>query len=167
MVKYHIASQENMTMRHINYSPLYRSSIGFDRLAALLDSTAAPTSISSGYPPYDIEHQGVDEYEITMAVAGFKEDDLHIEVENNYLVIKGSKVEEKARKYLHKGIAARNFERRFELADHIKVTDARLSDGQLSIHLSREVPEEMKPRSITINSSASENLIQDDTEKAA
>jgi molecular chaperone IbpA len=156
-----------MTMRHINYSPLFRSSIGFDRLATLLDSTAATTSISSGYPPYDIEHQGVDQYEVTMAVAGFKEDDLHIEVENNTLIIKGDKVEENTKTYLHKGIAARNFERRFELEEHIKVTDARLGDGQLKIHLSREIPEEMKPRSIAINSSASENLIQDDTEKAA
>ena len=154
-------------MRNINYTPLYRSSIGFDRLAALLDSTTTTPSVSSGFPPYDIEHQDLDQYEITMAVAGFKEDDLRIEVENNTLVIQGKRGEEDDKKYLYKGIAARNFERRFELADHIRVTDAKLSDGQLKIHLSREIPEELKPRSIPITSAVPGNLIQDETEKAA
>ena len=154
-------------MRNLNYTPLYRSSIGFDRLTALLDPNIASTSIASGYPPYDIEHQEADQYAITMAVAGFKEHDLHIEVESNTLIVKGNKVEEDAKKYLYKGIAARNFERRFELADHIKVTDAKLVDGQLKIHLSREIPEEMKPRSIPITSTATGSLIQDETEKAA
>lgn len=154
-------------MRNINYTPLYRSSIGFDRLAALLNSSTIAESVSSGFPPYDIEHLDTDQYKITMAVAGFKEDDLHIEVDNNILIIKGRKDKEVAKEYLYHGIALRNFERRFELSDHIKVTDAQLTDGLLTIHLLKEIPEEMKPKSIPITTLATGKILCDDVEEAA
>lgn len=154
-------------MRNINYTPLYRSSIGFDRLAALLDSSTTAESVSSGFPPHDIEHLGTDQYKITMAVAGFKEDDLHIEVDNNILIIKGRKDKKVAKEYLYHGIALRNFERRFELSDHIKVTDAQLTDGLLTIHLLKEIPEEMKPKSIPITTLATGKILRDDVEEAA
>jgi molecular chaperone IbpA len=154
-------------MLYRNYRPLYRSGNGFDRLASLLDSAPATTSISSAYPPYDIEHDGGDQYTITIAVTGFKEDDLNVEVENGFLRVKGTKAGNDTRKYIHKGIAARNFERRFELANHMRVTDAKLSDGQLKIHVAREIPEEMRPRSIAINSSPPRSLVPNNTEKVA
>lgn len=154
-------------MRNINYTPLYRSSIGFDQLTALLDSTTATESVSSGFPPYDIEHLDRDQFKITMALAGFKEDDLHIEVEKNILIIKGRKDKEVAKEYLYHGIAVRNFERRFELAEYIKVTDATLTDGLLEIHLLKKIPEEMKPKSIPINGIETGNLLGDEIDKAA
>ena len=138
-------------MRTIDFSPLYRSVVGFDRLAALLD--AASTAESSGYPPYNIETVGQDAYRIEMAVAGFRPDELAIEIKENVLTVQGRKAaNDDTRRYLHRGLAERNFERRFQLADYVVVTDAQLADGLLSISLKRELPEAMKPRRIEIGS---------------
>ncbi len=141
-------------MRTVDFTPLYRSIVGFDRLADLMDS--ATKAESQGYPPYNIQHLDEDEYLIELAVAGFGEDDLTVEVQNNVLTISG-KIAEKsdadARRFLHRGIAERAFERRFHLADHVKVSGASLKNGMLSVQLLREIPEAAKPRTIAINSS--------------
>jgi molecular chaperone IbpA len=153
-------------MRSIDFSPLYRSVVGFDRLAALLDSAAASAE-TSGYPPYNIETVGDDAYRVEIAVAGFRADELNLEVKENVLTVQGRKTaNDEARRYLHRGLAERNFERRFQLADYVVVTDAELSDGLLRIALKRELPEAMKPRRIEITSAASAPLIDTD-QKAA
>tara|TARA_A100001391_G_scaffold121545_1_gene82860 strand:- start:61 stop:534 length:474 start_codon:yes stop_codon:yes gene_type:complete len=141
---------ENMTMRNtIDFSPLYHSAIGFDRMANLLDSVARDAKPS--YPPYNIEQVDENEYRITMAVAGFTEDQLEITSEQNTLLISGRQQDDSEdRNYLHRGIAARNFERKFQLAEHVKVVTARLENGLLHVNLVREVPEAMKPRKIAI-----------------
>ena len=147
-------------MRHFDFSPLYRSTIGFDRLAQLLDSGAG-VDADVTYPPYNIERLSEDEYRITMAVAGFSQDELSITSENNRLVVSGEKPEEQESEdnaYLYRGIATRSFERRFNLAEHVRVTGARLDNGLLHIELEREIPEAMKPRSIEIR--ASGNLLE-------
>ena len=138
-------------MRAIDYSPLYRSTVGFDRLFSLLDNMAQPDSTPS-YPPYNIERTGDDSYRITMAVAGFSQDDLVIEAKQNTLTIRAKKAEEddKEAEILFRGIAARSFERRFQLADHVEVRDASMEHGLLHIDLVREIPEAMKPRKIEI-----------------
>jgi molecular chaperone IbpA len=139
-------------MRTVDFSPLYRSVVGFDRLAALLDAAAAGES--NGYPPYNIETVGQDAYRIEMAVAGFRPDELNIEVKENVLTVQGRKpASDQSRRFLHRGLAERNFERRFQLADYVAVTDASLADGLLSITLKRELPESLKPRRIEISSS--------------
>jgi molecular chaperone IbpA len=136
-------------MRTIDFSPLYRSVVGFDRLAALLDAAAAGEP--NGYPPYNIETSGPDAYRIEIAVAGFQPEDLAIEVKENVLTVQGRKAaNDEGRRFLHRGLAERNFERRFQLADFVVVTDANLVDGLLSISLKRELPEAMKPRKIAI-----------------
>ncbi len=136
-------------MRTIDLTPLYRSVVGFDRLADLLDS--ASTEAASGYPPYNIERTGENAYRIEIAVAGFKSEDLNIEVKENLLTVQGRKVaNDEAKRYLHRGLAERNFERRFQLADYVVVSDAHLADGLLSIALKRELPEALKPRRIEI-----------------
>lgn len=139
-------------MRGFDLTPLFRSSVGFDRMRDLLEATQRMTD-APAYPPYNIEKTGEDSYRITMAVAGFGEDDVSIVAQDNSLVIAG-KVErdEKAEepKYLYRGIAGRAFERRFELAEHIKVAGATLENGLLHVDLVREVPEAMKPRQIKI-----------------
>ncbi|MDI7776245.1 Hsp20 family protein [Asticcacaulis sp. EMRT-3] len=140
----------------IDFSPLYRSAVGFDRLATLLDS-AARTDAAPGWPPYNIERlaketedQG-DAYRVEIAVAGFRPDQLNIEVKENVLTITGKKdAEDGNRTFLHRGLAERSFERRFQLADHIKVTEAELANGLLSITLTLEVPEAKKPKTIAI-----------------
>jgi molecular chaperone IbpA len=140
-------------MRNFDLTPLMRATVGFDRLANLLDTATRLDESALGYPPYNIEKTGEDSYRITMAVAGFGEEDLEITVQENSLVIKAGKAkpeDDKTVKYLHRGIATRGFERRFDLADFIKVTGARLDNGMLSIELEREVPEAMKPRTIAI-----------------
>ena len=140
-------------MRSVDLSPLLRATVGFDRMMNLLD-TQTRLDQGDGYPPYNIEKIGDDDYRITMAVAGFGEDDLTVTVKENSLTIGGKKTDgapDKV-KYLYRGIATRSFERRFELADHIKVTGARLENGILSLELVREVPEAMKPRTIKIGS---------------
>ncbi|QOG07207.1 Hsp20 family protein [Aureimonas sp. OT7] len=132
-----------------DFSPLFRSSIGFDRMLSALEAARRVESIDN-WPPYDIAKLGEDDYRITMAVAGFGESDLTITQEQNMLLVSGQKAGEDAGEYLHRGIAGRAFQRRFELADHVKVGGASLTNGLLTIDLKREIPEEMKPRRIEI-----------------
>jgi len=140
-------------MRTIDFSPLYRSVVGFDRLASLLES--ATSEAATGYPPYNIERTDENAYRIEMAVAGFRPDELNIEVKENLLTVEGRKTaNDDGRRYLHRGLAERNFERRFQLADYVVVTDAKLADGLLSISLKRELPEALKPRRIEISAGA-------------
>ena len=139
-------------MNNIDFSPLYRSSVGFDRLASLLDQSLQQSQSSSGYPPYNIEVVDELKYTITLAVAGFEEKDLDLQVENGVLSVRGSKSsDDKNRSYLYQGIANRNFERKFSLADHVEVKGAKLSNGMLTIELMKEIPEAMKPRKIQIS----------------
>jgi molecular chaperone IbpA len=152
-----------MLMRTLDFSPLYRSVVGFDRLADLLDAAAQESG--AGYPPYNIERTGDHEYRIEIAVAGFKPDELSIEVKEAVLTVTGRKAGgDVERRFVHRGLAERNFERRFQLAEYVLVTDANLADGLLSISLKRELPEALKPRRIEIGSGAS-TLIE--TQKAA
>jgi molecular chaperone IbpA len=140
-------------MRRVDLTPLYKSSIGFDHLASVLDQLANIDS-ENGFPPYNIERLGDNTYRISMAVAGFGDNDLSIEVKEGTLTVRGEKkVEEKVRQYIHQGIAARNFERRFRLAEYVEVSGATLEHGLLHIDLKRELPEAMKPRTITITKS--------------
>ncbi|EAR61779.1 Hsp20 family protein [Neptuniibacter caesariensis] len=137
-------------MREFDLSPLYRSAIGFDRLANMLDN-ASRNDNQPSFPPYNIELMGENEYRITMAVAGFENDELNIQSESGSLTVTGQKKEvPQDRQYLYQGIAARNFERRFQLADHVKVVTASMENGLLHIDLIREIPEAMKPRQIQI-----------------
>jgi len=140
-------------MRHVDFSPLYRSTVGFDRLFNLLDSMGQPEQSSPSYPPYNIERTAENQYRITMAVAGFGEDDLEIEAKENTLLVKGSQSKDETPdvEVLFQGIAARNFERRFQLADHVEVRNAHLKNGLLHIELVREIPEAMKARKIAIS----------------
>ncbi len=132
-------------------TPFYKSTIGFDRLASMLDSVGSLEANANGYPPYNIQQVDDNSYRITMAVAGFGEDDLDIEVKENTLTIKGEKsAEDEQAEYLHRGIAARGFVRRFQLADYVEVTKAQLENGLLHLELSREIPEAMKPRKIEV-----------------
>ena len=140
-------------MRTFDLSPLFRSTVGFDRLAGMLDQLMAGDAPAPTYPPYNIEKTGESAYRITVAVAGFGEDDLNVEVKNQQLTITANKREtegESRPAYLHRGIAERGFERRFQLADHVKVNGAELVNGLLHVDLVREVPEELKPRTISI-----------------
>lgn len=154
-------------MRTYDFSPLYRSAVGFDRLANLLES-AARTSQEGGYPPYNIETTGENAYRIEIAVAGFSPDELNIEVKENLLTVSGKKTANDdaatQKTYLHRGLAERDFERRFQLADYVVVTDANLSNGLLSIALKRELPEALKPRRIEIG--AGKPLIEGKAESA-
>src|SRR5512139_1437639 len=137
-------------MRTFDFAPLYRSVVGFDRLANLLEAAATETA-PAGYPPYNIERTGENEYRIEIAVAGFKPEELNVEVKENLLTVQGRKAaNDEARRYLHRGLAERNFERRFQLADYVVVTDANLQDGLLQLSLKRELPEALKPRRIEI-----------------
>lgn len=139
-------------MRTLDFSPLYRSTVGFDHLSSLLDSVNRGEANQTGYPPYNIELLETDKYQITMAIAGFHEAELDIQTEKGTLTVIGQKAgdESNGRNYLHQGIAARNFERRFQLADHVEVTGARMAHGLLYVDLVREIPEAMKPKKITI-----------------
>ena len=134
-----------------DFSPLFRSSIGFDRLVNALEAASRVESIDN-WPPYDIAKTDEDDYRITMAVAGFSEDELSITQEQNMLLVAGSKTTDENAQYLHRGIAGRSFQRRFQLADHVRVERATLVNGLLTIDLRREIPEEMKPRRIAISS---------------
>lgn len=146
-------------MRTLDFSPLYRSVVGFDRLADLLD--AANSETANGYPPYNIERTDDNAYRIDIAVAGFKPDELSIEVKENLLTVQGRKAaNDEARRYLHRGLAERNFERRFQLADYVLVSDAQLADGLLSVSLRRELPEALKPRKIEISTVKADSLIE-------
>ena len=132
-----------------DFSPLFRSSVGFDRIFDLLENATRVQAIDN-WPPYNIEKADEDQYRITMAVAGFSPDELNLTSQPNWLVVSGQKQGEESTQYLHRGIATRSFERRFELADHVKVTGASIANGLLTIELVREVPEEMKPRRIEV-----------------
>ena len=146
-------------MRTIDLSPLYRSFIGSDHLASMIDA-AARNEKQNTYPPYNIELLEEDKYRITMAVAGFSKDDVVIEVQENTLVVSGKKeqaTQEEKRQFLHKGISERNFERKFQLGDNVKVLAADLDNGLLHIDLERIVPESKKPRRIEIGSQLIEN----------
>jgi len=138
-------------MRNFDFSPFYRSTVGFDRLFQLLDGLGNYDGEGQTYPPYNIERLGDDKYRITMAVAGFTRDDLKLEVKEQTLSVRGEKKPEtEARQILHRGIGQRAFERRFQLADHVEVAGADLKDGLLHVDLVRNIPERMKPRQITI-----------------
>ena len=152
-------------MRQFDLTPLYRSTVGFDRMFQMLDSAASGAQ-SQTYPPYNIERTAEDQYRITMAVAGFKESELTVEVKENGLTVTGQKAEvnENDENVLYRGIAARAFERRFQLADHMYVTGAALDHGLLHINLKREIPEAMKPRTIAIDTAAPKSI---DTKAAA
>lgn len=147
-------------MNTFDLTPLFRSSVGFDRLERMLDAATAQCD-KGGYPPYNIEKTDEDSYRITLAVAGFCDDNLEIESHNNVLTVVGRCSEEdESREYLYKGIAGRTFVRKFQLADHVKVTGADLSNGLLNIDLVREVPEEMKPKKIEIKQKQSTKTIE-------
>lgn len=137
-------------MRHFDLSPLYRSTVGFDRLANILEQVSLADGQAS-YPPYNIEKTGENAYRITIAVAGFAENELNVEAREGQLIVTGRKTEtEDKRNYLHRGIATRAFERRFQLADHVRAQDAVTENGLLHVDLVREVPEALKPRRIEI-----------------
>lgn len=142
-------------MRTIDYSPFYRATVGFDRVFNLLDSVAGQAS-TNGYPPYNIEKSGDNDYRIVMAVAGFAEAELNVTQKENELLVTGqtSAEAQDEKQYLYRGIAGRNFERRFQLADHVKVVGAKLANGLLTIELQREIPEEKKARAIPVVANA-------------
>ena len=153
-------------MRTYDFSPLYRSAVGFDRLVRQLE-TAARSGSENGWPPYNIETTGEDAYRIEIAVAGFSADELNIEAKENLLTVTGKKAANDSdgaqRTFLHRGLAERDFERRFQLADYVMVKTAALANGLLSIELKRELPEALKPRRIEI---ATGKLIEDKSSKA-
>ena len=153
-------------MRTIDFSalsPLYRSVVGGDRLAALLEA-ASKAEASTGYPPYNIETTGEGAYRIEVAVAGFKPEELSVDVKENVLTVIGRKAaNDEPKTYLHRGLAARNFERRFQLADYVVVTDASLANGLLAIALKRELPEALKPRNVPIAHTAAQPAVADQT----
>lgn len=149
-------------MRTYDFAPLYRSSVGFDQLATLMDRVLTNDVAQPSYPPYNIEKTADDAYRISLAVAGFGSDDLSLEVKENALLVTAKKGKEDTEKtYLHRGIATRAFERRFHLADHVRVTGASHTDGMLHIDLQREIPEALKPRRIEISNGATKAVEQD------
>ena len=150
-------------MRRFDFEPLYRSTVGFDRLASVLDRALTADVNSGGYPPYNIEKSGDDAYRITIAVAGFADSELNVETRDHQLVVTAKKADkdgEETSNYLHRGIATRAFEKRFQLADHVRAVAAETKDGLLHIDLVREVPEALKPRRIEI---AGPSVIEADT----
>ena len=153
-------------MRMIDFAPLSRSTIGFDRLFDRLDQTAGLESNES-FPAYDIEKIGEDAYRITLAVPGFKSDEISIEGQPNLLMVSGQRSTDRGGQYLHRGLPPRGFERRFNLADFVEVKGASLADGLLTIELKREVPEAMRPRRIEIASSAAQGPRQIEGQQAA
>lgn len=155
-------------MNTIDLSPLYRSSIGFDRLGLLLDAALRSEQATSGYPPYNIELNGENRYSITLAVAGFDQSELDLQVEKSVLTVRGKKAGDgkEERKYLYQGIANRTFERKFNLADHVEVRNARLNNGLLTIDLVREIPEAMKPRTIAIQTQNNGSVLEHQPENS-
>lgn len=150
-------------MRHVDFSPLFRSTVGFDRLASLLDATLAAETAQPAYPPYNIEKTAENAWRITVAVAGFREDELSVESKDAQLLITGRKAADEAeRTFLHRGIAERAFERRFQLADHVRPVAARTENGLLHVDLVREVPEALKPRRIEIARAGAPAAIETD-----
>lgn len=156
-------------MNTFDFSPLFRSTVGFDRLSRMLESSMLADQ-DQAYPPYNIVKVNDDNYRITMAIAGFSEQELDITSRENQLIVQGRNQGREAEEgvtYLHRGIAGRAFERRFQLADHIKVTGAAMENGLLTIDLVREIPEAMKPRKIEISSSNTDKLIEQKNKKSA
>jgi molecular chaperone IbpA len=143
-------------MRTYDFSPLWRSTIGFDRLFSLLDETQR--AVEDNYPPCNIERIGDDRYQISLALAGFAPDELSITAEHNVLTVEGRKVEKETREYLYQGISSRPFKRQFNLADYVQVTNASFDNGLLRIELVREIPEAMKPRRIAISTAPVEQI---------
>lgn len=138
----------------IDLTPLYANTVGFDRFGSLLDAALSSDRQSAGYPPYDIELVGENKYSITLAVAGFMDGEVDVQVEKGVLTISGKKEDpRKDSRYLHRGIATRSFERKFNLADHVEVVNAQLDNGLLKVSLVKEIPEAMKPRKIPVGSS--------------
>jgi len=152
-------------MVNFDLSPLYRSTVGFDHLASLLDTARQiDPKGNQTYPPYNIERTGSDKYRISMAVAGFNQSELTIETKESTLSVTGTKQSDNKKSYLYQGIAERNFERRFQLEDHVKITGAKLENGLLHIELAREIPEAMKPRTIEIQTEQG-NLLENEHER--
>ncbi|MEZ8989429.1 Hsp20 family protein [Vibrio breoganii] len=149
-------------MRTVDFTPLYRNAIGFDRLFNMME-TSNTKNTSGGYPPYNIEQQDENKYRITMAVAGFADDQMDITQKENVLIVRGERKAEEGKTYVYQGIAERDFERKFQLADYVKVIGATMENGLLHVDLEREIPEAMKPRKIAINGS---NLIESNTDSA-
>lgn len=147
-------------MRTYDLTPLWRSTVGFDRLFNLLEDTSRWSGEEHNYPPYNIERTGDDQYQIALAVAGFAAEDIAITAEQNVLTVEGRKLEKAEHQYLYQGISARPFRRVFNLADHVQVTSATFQNGLLKIDLSREVPEAMKPRRIEISSNNDNRRIE-------
>jgi molecular chaperone IbpA len=145
---------------NFDFSPFRRSTVGFDRLFEMLEN-GGMTGGAESYPPFNLEHDGEDRYRITLAVAGFKQDEIDITAQQNLLVVSGRKQENEEGRYVHRGIATRSFERRFALGDYVQVKNAELRDGLLSIELVREIPEAMKPRRIEIGGGALQVSIGD------
>ena len=155
-------------MTTIDLTPLYSSSVGFDRLASILDKALDANKSPAGYPPYDIEVAAENNYAITLAVAGFDKKEIDLQVENGVLTIRGKKEKKtNGQKFLYQGISSRNFECKFNLADYIEVTGAEMNNGLLTINLVKEIPEAMKPRKIAISDSAKTLEHHSDDEKAA
>ncbi|WP_121061214.1 Hsp20 family protein [Chachezhania antarctica] len=147
-------------MRTFDFAPLHRATVGFDQIADMMDRVMSSEAQQPTYPPYNIEKTADDAYRISVAVAGFSAEDLSVEVKENALVVAARKADEtEERKFLHRGIATRAFERRFALADHVYVTGASHSDGMLHIDLKREVPEALKPRRVAIASDTADNNV--------
>jgi len=145
-------------MSVLDFAPLYRSAVGFDRVLNLLQDSLHSAPVDN-YPPYNIEKTGEQTYRITLAVAGFALEDIAITAQPNQLLVSGKRQPKEGTQYLHQGIASRGFERRFDIAEHIEVTGASLENGLLAIELKREVPEAMKPRTIQINGAASKQKL--------
>ena len=142
-------------MTTLDFTPLFRSTVGFDRLMNLLENSGGWNESSNGFPPYNIEKTGDDTYRVTLAVAGYSEDELAVEVKENGLTVEGRRKDaEASRSFLYRGIAGRSFKRQFQLADHVRVTGAELHNGLLVVDLVREIPETMKPRRISIETKA-------------
>lgn len=142
-------------MRTVDFTPLYRNAIGFDRLFDMMEASTGKSA--NGYPPYNIEQQDENKYRITMAVAGFAEEQLDITQKENMLIVRGERKAEENKKYVYQGIAERDFERKFQLADYVKVVGAAMENGLLHVDLEREIPEAMQPRKIAISN---RNLIE-------
>ena len=148
---------------NLDLTPLFRTSVGFDRVAQMMNQAHRIDQNNASYPPYNIETLDENKYQITLALAGFTQDDLDITSEQNILVVRGKTENDVERKYLHRGIATRSFERKFQLADHVKVTTAAMENGLLHIQLMKEIPEAMKPRKIEINNQS--KVIENNSEK--
>ena len=154
-------------MRTVDFGPLYRSAVGFDRLASLLEAAAKAES-AGGYPPYNIESVGDQAYRVEIAVAGFKPEELDVQVKENLLTVTGKKAaNDEGKRYLHRGLAERNFERRFQLADYVVVTDCQLADGLLTIALERQLPEALKARRIAIGTAPAQGALIEGEAQAA